>query len=67
MQAKTTLIQYLRKMVKEVNLNCTDRQIANKYDAMRKAYDKTRKWINQTGQGVQKDDPISFPGITPAN
>jgi hypothetical protein len=50
-------------MVKELNLNCTDRQIANKYDAMKKTYEKTRNWINQTGQGVESDDPISFPGM----
>ena len=29
---------------------------------MKKKYDEVSKWIDQTGQGVEADDPASFPG-----
>ncbi len=43
--------------------NCDITQLKNKIQAMKKKYEYTRTWINETGQGILEDDPDSFPGV----
>lgn len=43
--------------------NCDYKQMSNKYSSMKTKYEKTRAWINETGQGVQDGDRAGFPGI----
>jgi hypothetical protein len=49
-------------MKSKLILLCDDKQLLNKYVAMKKKYEDTYRWINETGQGIKDDDPNSFEG-----
>ena len=61
LQAKETLATYERRMLTRLAYpNCEATHLKNKCFQMRKKYQEISKWINQTGNGVQNDNPESF-------